>query len=59
MRLRAQITLDIDADDYVNAAEHQRVLEEFLEKLAQRYPNAKLLIRERRERTPMTPHEMA
>ena len=57
--MRAQITVDIDADDYVNAAEHQRLLEEYLEKITARYPSAKLLIRERRERNHMIPHELA
>jgi hypothetical protein len=59
MRLRAQITLDIDADDYVCAAEHQRLLEVYLEKITERYPTAKLLIRERRERNAMISHEVA
>jgi hypothetical protein len=59
MRLRAQITFDIDADDYVRAAEHQRFLERYLENISERYPNAKFLIRERRERIPMFSGETA
>lgn len=50
MRLRAQITLEFDAADYIDAAEHQRSLEEHLQRVAGDYPNARLAIRERRER---------
>ncbi len=50
MRLRAQITLEFDAADYVDAAEHQRLLEQHLGQINQNYPNARLAIRERRER---------
>ena len=50
MKLRAQIVVDIDAENYVEAAEHQRQLEVFLEQVRARYATAQLLIRERRER---------
>ena len=50
MRLRAQITLEFDAADYIDAAEHQRTLEEHLQHIVRSYPNARLAIRERRER---------
>lgn len=50
MRLRAQITLEFDAADYVDAAQHQRLLEEHLQQITANYANARLAIRERRER---------
>lgn len=50
MKLRAQIVVDIDAENYMEAAEHQRHLEAFLEHVRARYATAQLLIRERRER---------
>jgi hypothetical protein len=50
MRLRAQIVVDIDAGDYVEAAEHQSALQHYLEEIQERYPNASLSMRERRER---------
>lgn len=50
MRLRAQIVVDIDAGDYVEAAEHQNTLQRYLKDIQSRYPNASLSMRERRER---------
>lgn len=50
MRLRAQIIVDIDADDYVEAAEHQSTLQRYLTEIQARYPSASLSMRERRER---------
>lgn len=50
MRLRAEIVVDITSDDYIAAAEHQKVLERFLEEIRRKYPDAKLAMRERRER---------
>jgi hypothetical protein len=50
MRLRAQIIVDIDADDYVEAAEHQNALKTYLQEIQARYPNAEMTMRERRER---------
>ena len=50
MRLRAQIIVEITADDYIEAAEHQRHLGMLLEGMRERYPDAKLVMRERRER---------
>lgn len=52
MRLRAQISVDIAAADFIEAADHQTRLAEFLDTLRQQYPNAVLSIRERRERKP-------
>ena len=50
MRLRAQIVVDIDAGDYVEAAEHQSLLQQYLKEIQLRYPDASLTMRERRER---------
>jgi len=50
MRLRAQIIVDISADGYVEAAAHQQLLERFLNDVQKKYPDARLLMRERRER---------
>lgn len=50
MRLRAQITIDITANDYVDAAQHQRYIEQFITTIKEKYPRAVLSIRERRER---------
>ena len=50
MRLRAQIVVDIDAGDYVEAAEHQNLLQQCLKEIQVRYPDASLTMRERRER---------
>jgi hypothetical protein len=50
MRLRAQIIVDIDARDYVEAAEHQNTLQRYLDAIKANYPGATLNMRERRER---------
>ena len=50
MRLRAQIIVDIDAGDYVEAAEHQNTLLRYLRDIKAQYPDASLTMRERRER---------
>ena len=50
MRLRAHITIDIDAADFVSAAEHQRRVEQLLAIVRQDYAHANLELRERRER---------
>jgi hypothetical protein len=52
MRLRAQITVDFEAADFVEAAAHQKVIQRHLEQIQADYPNANLAIRERRERRP-------
>ena len=52
MRLRAQMTFEFDAVDYIEAAQHQRALEEYLEHINEKYANASLTIKERRERDP-------
>jgi hypothetical protein len=52
MKLRANVTIEFDAEDYVDAAKHQHVLEQFLQHIIEKYSDAKLVIRERRERHP-------
>jgi hypothetical protein len=48
MKLRALITIDIDADDFIDAAAHQRQIEAMLSELRAKYPAASLVFRERR-----------
>lgn len=48
MKLRAVITIDIEARDFVDAAEHQRRIETVLRQVAELYPSAALVFRERR-----------
>jgi len=50
MKLRAQIMIDIDADDFVAAADHQRRIEAILGDIKQAYGQAELMFRERRPR---------
>ena len=48
MKLRAQIVIDVDADDFVEAAKHQVRIESFLSELKPDYPSVVLTFRERR-----------
>lgn len=50
--LRAQITIDLNADDFVGAADHQRRIEELLQSVRRVYEEARLEFRERRPRPP-------
>jgi hypothetical protein len=50
MRLRAQIVIDIDADDFAEAAAHQTRVEQAFLKLQESYSGARLEFRQRRER---------
>lgn len=50
MKLRAQITIDIEADSYADAAGHQDRIEAIVEKVRSDYQQAALLFRERRDR---------
>jgi len=52
--LRAQITIDVRADDFIGAAEHQRRLEELLSTIRDQYSQADLVFRERRPRPAKT-----
>jgi hypothetical protein len=49
LRLRAQLVVDVEAANFLEAAEHQARLERLVAELAQAYPQASLTIRERRE----------
>ncbi len=51
MRLRASITVDIEAADYLEAAAHQSRLQKLFEGVAADYPEAEFQLRERRVRT--------
>jgi hypothetical protein len=48
LRLRAQITIDIEAADFVAAADHQHRVEDFVEGIRQVYSDASLVLKERR-----------
>jgi hypothetical protein len=49
VRLRAQFTVDIEVEDYVEAADHQRAVEGLFRELQQRYPQAEMSFRPVRE----------
>lgn len=57
MRLRVEITVDIEAKDFVEAAEHQKVLEAYQAQLRSDYPATNMVIKERRMQrlTPQKP----
>jgi hypothetical protein len=50
MKLCGQISVELNVGDYVEAADHQKRLEEILRQVRAAYPDATLLMRERRER---------
>ena len=50
MKLCGQISVELNVGDYVEAADHQKRLEEILRQVRAAYPEATLLMRERRER---------
>lgn len=50
MRLKAMFTIELDASDFVAAAELQKELEGTLAELQQRFPQATLKLTERRPR---------
>jgi hypothetical protein len=50
--LRAEISIDIEADDFVGAADHQRKLDSLLELIRKHYKEAELEFRERKPRGP-------
>ena len=51
MRLRAEIIIDIKARDFVDAADHQRRLEQLFQPILSEYNEANLVLKERREKT--------
>lgn len=52
MRLKATFTIELEASDFVEAACHQRALEQGLLSLREAFPHAKLQIVTGRERRP-------
>lgn len=52
IRLRAEIVIEFDAVDFLEAASHQSRLAEVVANLQRDYPAARLGIRERRDRGP-------
>ncbi len=50
MKLRAEIGIELDADDFVAAADHQRRVELLHEQVRNVYPEATLVLRERKQR---------
>jgi len=57
MRLKAMFTIELDASDFVAAAELQKKLEETLAELQQTFPQATLKLTERRPRGPAERNE--
>jgi hypothetical protein len=55
MKLRAEISIEIDADDYIAAADHQRSVEMLFGDVKAQYGQASLAIRQMRERQPAAP----
>lgn len=51
VKLRAEILIEVDADDFVVAADHQRRIEGILKEVRENYPQASLTLRERKERS--------
>jgi hypothetical protein len=50
IQLRAEILIEFDAEDFIEAATHQRRLAQAVAQLKADYPSAKLAIKERRDR---------
>jgi len=50
MKLCGQISVELNVGDYVEAADHQKRLEDILRQVRTAYPEATLSMRERRER---------
>ncbi len=48
VRLRATIAIEVDAADYLEAAEHQKMLETHLSSVRTDYPEATITVIERR-----------
>jgi hypothetical protein len=51
MILRAELAIEVEASDYVSAADHQRRLEGFVEALKAEYERVDFTLRERRPPT--------
>jgi len=50
MKLCGQISIELNVDDFVEAADHQKRLEGLLRLIRDSYPDATLAMRERRQR---------
>jgi hypothetical protein len=50
MKLCGQISVELTVGDYVEAADHQKRLEDILRLVRDAYPDAKLAMRDRRQR---------
>src|SRR6478609_5448792 len=53
MKLCGQISVELNVDDYIEAADHQKRLEDILKLVRDAYPEATLAMRERRQRKAM------
>jgi len=53
MKLCGQISVELNVGDYIEAADHQRRLEQILKLVREAYPDATLAMRERRLRKAM------
>ena len=52
MKLRAQITIEVEAEDFVAAANHERAIQGIFKALQSDYQNAQLEFREVRSKAP-------
>ncbi len=50
MKLCGQISVELNVGDYIEAADHQKRLEDILKLVRDAYPDATLAMRERRQR---------
>ncbi len=50
MKLCGQISVELNVSDYIEAADHQKRLEDILKLVRDAYPDATLAMRERRQR---------
>lgn len=50
MMLCGQISIELVVDDFVEAADHQRRIEALMARIRETYPQARLSMRERRQR---------
>ena len=57
MKLRAQISIEIDAEDFVSAANHERAIQPLFRNLQSEYETAQLEFREVRGRSAKTTGE--
>lgn len=48
VRLRVTVTIDIDAADFLEAAEHQKRVEKYLDSVQTEYPSAFVSVKQRR-----------